>query len=116
MAMPLRVGLVPALLATAAVSHLETDKTAGVGAYEQLTGPCSDPVAIGGKHVVSSVDECEQECDKQAAAAPGTGQASCRGVDTDGKACFLKSQCHVRAVCREFYRKSDFSRGFSCQL
>ncbi len=77
-----------------AAPHLKLE-----GKYEQLNGPCKDPVAIGGKHLVSSVAECEQECDKQAAAAPGTGQASCRGVDTDGKSCYLKSQCNVRDCC-----------------
>ena len=84
--------LLLALLATSAgaAPYLELESK-----YEQLNGPCQDPVAIGGKHLVSSVAECEHQCDQQAAAAPGTGQASCRGVDTDGKSCYLKSQCDV---------------------
>eukprot|EP01052_Picozoa_sp_SAG31_P058505 SAG31_NODE_17916_length_653_cov_1.397112_1_plen_171_part_10 len=42
---------------------------------------------------VTSVQACEARCDKQAAAAPGTGQVPCIAVDTDGHKCYLKSSC-----------------------
>lgn len=79
-------------VAVAAAAPISKDQ----GKYEQLTGPCKDAVAIGERLTVSSVDECEQQCDKQAAEAPGTGQPTCMGVNTDGKSCDLESQCNVR--------------------
>ena len=74
------------------------------GKYEQLTKACGNALPIGGNHPVSSVGVCEGLCDAQAAAAPGTGEAACRGVDTDGKQCYLKSECDVRRRARVLLR------------
>ena len=61
--------------------------------YDELTEPCKNAHAITGLLPVASVAECEQKCDAQAAAAPGTGEAACVAVDTDGAKCYLKSAC-----------------------
>ena len=43
---------------------------------------------------VANVAACEIKCTVQSAAAPGTGQAPCVGVDTDGASfCYMKSHC-----------------------
>ena len=79
-----------------AAPHLKLE-----GKYEQLNGPCKAPVAIGGKHLGSSVAECEQECDKQAAAAPGTGHV---GLTTHHSHTFYVSlplfMLPLRCLCR----------------
>ena len=61
--------------------------------YIELSAPCKDANPISGLLPVASVAACEEQCDKQAASAPGTGQAACAAVDTDGKKCYLKSVC-----------------------
>ena len=79
------------LAAAVAVSSAAGDRARK---YEQLSSTCKNAKAVSGKLPVGSLAECEAKCDAQAAAAPGTGQASCIAVDTDGKAnCFLKSEC-----------------------
>ena len=68
--------------------------TAAAPIYTPLTTSCKNAVAVSGKLPCTSVADCEAQCTAQAAAAPGTGQTPCVGVDTDGKSvCFLKSQC-----------------------
>ena len=61
--------------------------------YVELSTSCRDAIAISPLINVSSVSECENECDKQAAAAPGKGTAACVGCDTNGQYCYLKSHC-----------------------
>ena len=62
--------------------------------WEELSTHCQNAKAISGQLSAKSVSDCEGKCDAQAAAAPGTGQAECIGVDTDGHSfCYLKSAC-----------------------
>lgn len=85
----------------AAANDLKIDLKFIETSYVELTQPCKNSNPITGKLSVSSVAECESKCDSQAAAAPGTGQPACIGVDTDGGACYLKSSCDGNSgACR----------------
>eukprot|EP01047_Picozoa_sp_COSAG01_P066050 COSAG01_NODE_9043_length_2571_cov_4.074838_1_plen_449_part_00 len=67
--------------------------------YDALSSTCLNAKPISGNvGPVPSAKECEAKCDAQAAAAPGTGQMPCVGVDTNGKTnCYLKSVCGGKA-------------------
>jgi hypothetical protein len=66
---------------------------AAAPSYVELSAPCKDARPVSGLLSVASVAACQAQCDKQAAAAPGTGQAPCVAVDTDGHKCYLKASC-----------------------
>ena len=63
--------------------------------FIQLKQPCQKAVAVSGNvGPVANVAACEAKCTAQAAAAPGTGEAACVAVDTDGSSnCYMKSHC-----------------------
>ena len=90
--------LLAAVVAVAAEQHPLgwTDKKIELS-YVELAHACQDAKAISGLLNVNSVVECETKCDVQAAAAPGTGEPACVGVDTNGAACYLKSRCDGNA-------------------
>lgn len=75
-------------------TRVPTDKDIELS-YVQLKQPCQKAVAVSGNvGPVANVAACEAKCTAQAAAAPGTGEAACVAVDTDGSSnCYMKSHC-----------------------
>ena len=61
-----------------------TPATTHSSAYDTLTTTCQHATAISGELSVSSVAACKEKCD---------ATTGCKGVDTNGSACYLKSHC-----------------------